>query len=293
VNYEIFCQRNLDLYPLFSKRIFKRPLFVISAYVLLWVVLFIGFEKVLFFIPESWGTANEDDIGVRMMISIALSFSVMYIIVKKLILDKENIRDGLMVLASCDKTIFSKLKNCYIDTYNKNRDIPLALLLEKKRKLKKFGYYLSSNSPFKIDRVLENWAGQLNQDKPHLKELKESIYGGYDDFLYKGLKETDKIIKEEIPKALQIKYPEQIYYFRVNFLDKFIVCLLKEQKLIWDKDKTPKGEEIIYELCHLITKKIYGERKEYEKLKRNFNMRELELYLEKSQADIKKKKPLC
>lgn len=276
---EIYLQRNLDRHPLFNKKMFTRTFFAVPTYILFFTILFIGFKRILIFIPESWGTFNEegDFDSVRTTISGLLSFLAMQIVIMKLIIERNDFKDALRVLASCNKNVLSQMKNSFPDNYDENRNIALSIILEKEGILSK--YAKQKASPYPIDNLML----QMQGDKQKLIDLKETIYNDKWKYfyLYEWLKKFDKTIKEEIPEKLQKKYPKQIYYFRLNFLDKALPFGLKGEKMEWDKNKTPKGEEIIYELSNLITKKFYND-KDYNKLFFNFNMKKLEEYMKKN-----------
>jgi len=272
------------------KNLIKEKPHWILLYLFFLSVIQAGFKNIL----DSFNMNEDSILAFSFSISVILVSFTFYQINKKAELIKK-FRSLIKIAAANDTKFLHKLSLSNPGNLIDNRDIPLSLILEKQGMTAGF---IDKSGPTTMHNVFERspFMGQ----RPEIIELAKKELGNLGtkyninwNVVYRDLKLLDSIVLELLPDKIISKYPRDLYFLRLNFIDMALPWIIKEQFLILDKLAEAEGEKNINEFCKLALNKFYmhtehwkyRSKKEYKKQSASFNLKEFEKYLEKTQQE--------
>ncbi|OPY84685.1 MAG: hypothetical protein A4E71_02550 [Smithella sp. PtaU1.Bin162] len=262
----------------FSK---KNPHWIL-LYLLLFSIVFSGLRNIL------EGFIEDDEKAFEMAFAVAgLIVSIIFYLFYK---NSDKIRSYKTIVklaAANDRNFIHKLSRSNLNNYIEDRDIPLALILDKQGVISGFVDWSGPNS---MDNFLER--SSVNPEPELLEVAKKEIrdmdsFGGYRWFkIYDDLKFLDSVISESSPTKLIEKYKRSFYFLRLNIIEMTLPYIIKEKYLILGE--SDKHEKPVNDFCKLVLNNYYthedypkgNNKEEYVKQPTSFNIEELEKYLE-------------
>jgi len=257
-----------------------------------WILLYLfflsvtqaGFQNIL----GSFNMTEDSVFESSLTLSFLLVSFTFYQVNKKRQLIKK-FRSLIKLAAANDTKFLHRLSLSNPGNFLDTRDIPLSLILEKQGMTADF---IDNSGQTTMHNFLErSFMGPRSENlelaKKELEEL--GTMGNINwTIVYEDLKILDSITSELLPDKIINKYPRDIYFLRLNFIEMALPWIIKEEPLILEK--SAKGEEIIGEFCKLALNKFYmhpdhwkyRSKKEYTEQIVSFNINELEKYLQKT-----------
>jgi len=192
------------------------------------------------------------------------------------------LRETLQCILSIDRDILHRLKK-YANTkhFLPNRDIALSLILEKAGKLEKYNF-ATHFSPHAIDQVLEDFEREYTPNV--YEELSRLIYNlGEYSKLYEYLIQLERHVINKLGEKMITKYPKQLYYLRLNLLERYMRSLLTDKYLKYAEEDFPPEERVIYHFLQSALNEYYSDYKDYNPPRADYNKLEFEQFLEENE----------